>query len=192
MDLPDDLPLLGFDDASAFTAWLAEVHAEAAGVWLKIPKKGGRGKGPTYAEALDAALRFGWIDSQKRRLDDDHYLQRFTRRARRSPWSKVNRRKAEALIAAGQMAPAGLAEVEAAKDDGRWDRAYAGSATATVPPDLRAALDAVPAAAAFFEATTASNRFAILYRVQEAKRPQTRARRIAAFVEACARGEKVV
>lgn len=158
-------------------------------MWLKIPKKD-RGKaGPTYREALEEALRFGWIDSQKAKLDDDFYLQRFTPRGPQSRWSKINRKNVEALIAAGRMMPAGMKEVDAAKRDGRWKKAYASQSSAKVPADLKAALDANPKARAFFAELNAQNRFSILYRIQDAKRPETRARRIAKFVEMCARGE---
>ncbi|MCB9780931.1 MAG: YdeI/OmpD-associated family protein [Alphaproteobacteria bacterium] len=187
----DGLAIRGFESGTAFGAWLAEEHTSCPGIWLQIPKKGSTVSGPTYGEALEEALRFGWIDSQKASADADVYLQRFTPRKARSPWSKVNRTKAEALIAAGRMEPAGQREVDAARTDGRWDRAYAGSRTITVPPDLQAALDADPAASAFFATLSSANRYAILYRVHEAKRAETRARRIEKFVAMCARGETV-
>jgi uncharacterized protein YdeI (YjbR/CyaY-like superfamily) len=186
-----ELEIRGFASAAAFAAWLKKHHERHPGIWLKIPKQGGSGRGPSYAEALEAALCFGWIDSQKRSLDDNYFLQRFTPRRPRSPWSKINRTKAEALIAAEQMAPAGLREVEAAKADGRWQAAYDSHRTARVPDDLRAALAAVPKAEAFFEKLSAANRFAILHRIQDCKRPDTRTRRIAKYVEMCARGETV-
>lgn len=187
--LPDDLPIRSFPSATAFGRWLAREHGKSPGMWLKIPKKD-RGKaGPTYREALEEALRFGWIDSQKAKLDDDFYLQRFTPRGPQSRWSKINRKNVEALIAAGRMMPAGMKEVDAAKRDGRWKKAYASQSSAKVPADLKAALDANPKARAFFAELNAQNRFSILYRIQDAKRPETRARRIAKFVEMCARGE---
>ncbi|MCA9592707.1 MAG: YdeI/OmpD-associated family protein [Myxococcales bacterium] len=187
--LPDDLPIRSFPSATAFGRWLAREHRKSPGMWLKIPKKD-RGKaGPTYREALEEALRFGWIDSQKAKLDDDFYLQRFTPRGPQSRWSKINRKNVEALIAAGRMMPAGMKEVDAAKRDGRWKKAYASQSSAKVPADLKAALDANPKARAFFAELNAQNRFSILYRIQDAKRPETRARRIAKFVEMCARGE---
>ena len=187
--LPDDLPIRSFPSATAFGRWLAPEHRKSPGMWLKIPKKD-RGKaGPTYREALEEALRFGWIDSQKAKLDDDFYLQRFTPRGPQSRWSKINRKNVEALIAAGRMMPAGMKEVDAAKRDGRWKKAYASQSSAKVPADLKAALDANPKARAFFAELNAQNRFSILYRIQDAKRPETRARRIAKFVEMCARGE---
>jgi uncharacterized protein YdeI (YjbR/CyaY-like superfamily) len=155
---------------------------------LKIAK-GGAASGPSYGEALDEALRFGWIDGQKAKLDASFYLQRFTPRRRRSRWSRVNCARAEALIAAGRMERARQLEVDRARADGRWDAAYDSHRTATVPDDLARALDADPPARAFFDALSSQNRYAILYRVQEAKRLATRAARIAKFVAMCARGE---
>ena len=175
-------PMLTCPNPAAWEKWLAAEHAGASGLWLKLAKKGCPHTTVSYAEALDIALCFGWIDGQKRPLDDDYWLQRFTPRKPRGKWSKINRGKAEALIAAGRMRPAGLREVEAAKADGRWDAAYEGQSTATVPDDLRQALDADADAAAFFATLDRGNRYAILYRVQEAKKPETRAARIAKFV----------
>jgi uncharacterized protein YdeI (YjbR/CyaY-like superfamily) len=182
-------PVLSFASQDAFRAWMAAEHATSDGIWLKFAKKDSGITSVVYAEALDVALCFGWIDGQARKLDEEHYLQRWTPRRKRSPWSQRNRDKAEALIASGAMQPAGLAEIERAKGDGRWERAYAGPRTATVPDDLQAALDADPQAAAFFETLSGVNRYAILYRVQDAKRPETRARRIAKFVAMLAAGE---
>lgn len=187
--MPDDLPTLAFPDVPSFAAWLAEQHTTAPGLWLKIPKRGGNGAGPTYSQALDEALRFGWIDSQKAKLDDDYFLQRFTPRRARSRWSKVNRDRVEKLQKAGRMEPEGEREVAEAKADGRWAAAYDPPSTAEVPDDLQAALDAAPAALAFFESLTRSKRFMILYQVQDAKRAETRARRIKKYVEMCQRGE---
>lgn len=187
--MPDELPILPFPTIDAWEAWLEREHARAAGVWLQLAKKGTGIATVTYAEALDAALCFGWIDGQVRRFDATWYLQRFTPRRPRSRWSKINVDHAERLIATGRMRPAGLAQVEAARADGRWDEAYHGQRSATVPRDLQAALDANPAAAAFFATLTGANRYAILYRVQDAKRPETRARRIERFVALLARGE---
>jgi uncharacterized protein YdeI (YjbR/CyaY-like superfamily) len=187
--MTDQLPVRGFASAKALGAWLAKQHAKSPGIWLKIPKRGSGEPGPTYAEALDEALRFGWIDSQKATFDDAFFLQRFTPRGPKSKWSKINRDKAEALIAAGRMEPAGLAAIAAAKRDGRWDAAYDSHRTATVPPDLQRALEANPAALAFFEGLSSQNRYSILYRIQDAKRADTRARRIEKFVAMCARGE---
>jgi uncharacterized protein YdeI (YjbR/CyaY-like superfamily) len=189
MTPPDDLPVLSFAGAEAMGRWLADHHADAAGFWLMVPKKGRSMEGPTYAQALDEALCFGWIDSQKVKYDENYYLQRFTPRTARSKWSKINRKKIEALVAAGRMEEAGLAQVQKAKEDGRWEAAYDSPSTATVPADLQRALETDPAALAFFESLSSANRFAILYRIHEAKRPATRERRIAKYVEMCSRGE---
>jgi uncharacterized protein YdeI (YjbR/CyaY-like superfamily) len=174
---------VAFPTAAAWRAWLADHHASAGGLWLKIAKPAAAGGTLSYAEALDEALCFGWIDAQKRGLDDGYWLQRFTPRKRGSRWSKINTQKAEALIAAGRMQSAGLAEVESARADGRWDAAYAGSRSITVPDDLAAALAANPVAAEFFATLNSVNRFAILYRIGTVKRPETRARKIAQYVE---------
>jgi uncharacterized protein YdeI (YjbR/CyaY-like superfamily) len=181
----DGEPLLAPESAVEWEAWLRANHARSAAVLLRIPKKSSAST-LTYATALDGALAWGWIDSQKRALDDTAWLQRFSRRSPQSPWSKINRGKAEALIANGNMEPPGLAEVERAKRDGRWERAYDGAKTSTVPPDLADALDRNPRAKAFFEALDGANRYAILYRVTTAKLPETRAKRIATFVAMCA------
>lgn len=188
--MADDLPIEEFADQSAFREWLRGNVATAPGVWAKLAKKGSPHTSVTYAEAVEVALCFGWIDSQARRLDDDFRLQRFTPRTSRSPWSKRNREAAEALIARGLMEPSGRAAVEAAKADGRWDRAYAGPKDAQVPQDFADALAANPAAEAFFATLDSRNRFAALYRIQDAKRPETRARRIASFVAQFAEGRK--
>ena len=183
-------PILAVGSAAAWRAWLASHHARSNGVLLRITKAGaGAAKALTYAEAVEGALTWGWIDSQKRALDASAWLQRFTPRKARSPWSKINRAKAEALIAAGTMKPPGLAEVARAKADGRWERAYDGARAAAVPADLAAALARNARARVFFEALDGANRYAILYRVQTAKQPATRADRIARFVAMCARGE---
>jgi uncharacterized protein YdeI (YjbR/CyaY-like superfamily) len=182
---------LAFASAAEWEDWLREHHATVDGVWIKFARKASGLPTVTYMEALHAALCFGWIDGQARGLDDTHYLQRFTPRRSRSIWSKRNRGFAEALIESGRMQPAGLREVERAKADGRWDAAYDAPSTATVPDDLRAALDAEPRAAAFFETLRAQNRYAILHRVQTAKKPETRARRIETFVAMLARGETI-
>jgi uncharacterized protein YdeI (YjbR/CyaY-like superfamily) len=187
----DDLPVLELADRDAWAAWLAAGHGSSPGVWLKIAKKGSDVRSVSYAEALDVALCHGWIDGQKRPLDDRFWLQRFTPRTPRSRWSKRNRTLAERLIANGEMAPAGLREVERARADGRWEAAYDSHATATVPPDLQAALDADAGAAAFFTGLDSANRYAILYRIQEARRPETRARRIATFVAMLAEGRRI-
>lgn len=186
---PDELPILPFSSAAAWEAWLTDEHARAAGVWLKIAKKDSGIATVTYAQALDVALCFGWIDGQKRSFDATWFLQRFSPRKARSGWSRINTEHVARLIAEGRMRPAGLAQVEAARADGRWAAAYESQSNATVPPDLQAALDANPAAAAFFATLRGANRYAILYRVQDAKRPETRARRIERFVAMLERGE---
>jgi len=180
-------PTLTFSDASAWEAWLAQHHDQTGAVLLRIPK--GKGSALTYARALDAALSWGWIDSQKRALDGSAWLQRFSPRTAKSPWSKINRARAEALIAAGAMKQPGLDEVARARVDGRWAGAYEGSRTAEVPEDLAAALASAPRARAFFDALDRANRYAILWRVQTAKKPDTRARRIEQFVALCAAGK---
>jgi len=184
-----DYPIVLFADRTEFNAWLSAHHASQPGVWLRIAKLASPLRSVTYAEALDVALCFGWIDGQKKSHDADSFLQKFTPRQKRSPWSKRNREHVARLVAAGEMHPAGLAAVEAAKADGRWDRAYDSSGTATVPADFQAALDDRPEAKAFFEALKGANRYAILYRIQTAVRPETRARRIAEFVAMLERRE---
>jgi uncharacterized protein YdeI (YjbR/CyaY-like superfamily) len=186
----DELPVLLFAGPAELEAWLDE-HDSADGVWLKIAKKEAPEPSVTYGEALEVALCFGWIDSQKRGLDETHFLQRFTPRRPRGRWSKINREKAEALIEAGRMRPAGLAQVEAAKADGRWEAAYEGQKSAEVPPDLQRELDANSAAAEFFASLDGANRYAILYRLDEAKKPETRERRLRKFVAMLERGEKI-
>ena len=182
--------VLAFSSVGKWSAWLKSNHARSQGVWLRLAKKGAQ-DGITYPEALDVALVWGWIDSQKRALDAEAWLQRFSPRKAASPWSKINRSKAEALIAAGTMEAPGLAEVERAKRDGRWERAYDGARSATVPPDLAKAFARNAPARAFFETLDSTNRFAILYRVQTAKSPETRAGRIERLVAMCALGETI-
>lgn len=191
---PDHQPLPApslFKNAKAFETWLKKHHASSDGLWLQIAKRGAHESSVTYAEAVEIALCWGWIDGQKKSLDDQHFLQRFTPRRARSVWSKVNVEKVAALIAAGRMQAPGLAQVEAAKADGRWARAYDGARTSVVPEDLLAALDALPQAKAFFATINASNRYAVLWRIQTAVKPETRARRIAQLVAMLARGETV-
>ncbi len=180
--------ILEFSRVGEWSAWLTSNHARSQGVLLRIAKKGAK-NAITYAEALDVALTWGWIDSQKRALDADAWLQRFSPRKANSPWSKINRTKAEALIAAGAMEAPGLAEVERAKRDGRWERAYDGARSASVPADLATAFARSARARAFFETLDSANRYSILYRVQAAKNPETRAARIERFVGMCARHE---
>ena len=189
--MADELPIHLFADPEELEEWLEENGASSDGIWLKIAKKGVEERTVTYPEALELALCFGWIDSQKRGLDETHFLQRFTPRRPRGRWSKINREKAEGLIEAGKMRPTGLAEVEAAKADGRWEAAYEGQRTAKVPADLQRELDANPAAAEFFAGLDSANRYAILYRLDEAKKPETRERRLLEFVAMLERGEKI-
>jgi len=183
-----DEPLLAFASPEEWSAWLASHHTRPSAVWLRMAKKGAV-KSITYAEALDVALSWGWIDSQKRKHDEHAFAQRFSPRTAKSPWSKINCAKAEALIAAGQMKPSGQVEVERARADGRWDRAYAGQKTSTVPDDFAAALAKNARAKKVFESLDATNRYAILYRLQAPGKPQTRADRITRFVAMCASGE---
>lgn len=182
---------LSFPSAAAFEEWLADRHTSSSGIWLKLDKKAAGSQSLTYAEALDVALCFGWIDGQKAKFDDAHWLQRFTPRRPRSKWSKVNRDKATALIDQGRMRPSGLLEIQRAKEDGRWDAAYDGQRTATVPEDLARALAQNPAAQEFFATLDSRNRYAVLYRVQDAKKPETRRRRIEQFVTMLAEQRKI-
>jgi len=182
--------LIVFEGPAEFDAWLHEHGASETELWIKYAKKGSGLKTITYDEALDVALCHGWIDGLVRSIDETYYSQRWTPRKPRSKWSKRNCGKVEELIAAGRMLPAGLAEIEKAKADGRWEAAYAGPATIEMPGDLREALDANPAAAKVFETLSSQNRYAILFRVHDAKRPETRRKRIADFVQRLADGWK--
>jgi len=188
---PPDDQVLHFDDAAAWQRWMEMSHASSGGVWLRIAKQGAQQPSVSHPEALEVALCYGWIDALKRNDGAHHWLQRFTPRAARSIWSKVNRDKVEALISAGRMKPAGQREIDRARADGRWDAAYDSGRTSTVPPDLQAAFDASPKAAAFFATLDSTNRYAVLFRLQTAKRPETRERRLRQFVEMLARGEKL-
>jgi len=179
----DDLPVLAFPSRGEWETWLDENHGASDGLWIKIAKKASGIDTVTHAEALEVALCYGRIDGQRDRFDDTWFLQRFTPRRARSRWSQVNRAKAIELIERGSMKPAGLREVERAKADGRWDAAYEPVRSATVPEDLQRELDRDPAAREFFETLNSQNRYAILYRLADAKRPETRARRLAQFVE---------
>ena len=185
-----DLPVLPFPSERAWEAWLAKNHAASPGVWLKFAKKGSGVPSVYYPQALEVALCYGWIDGQLKSLDERYYLQRFTPRRPKSKWSKINCTKATGLIEAGRMKPPGLRQIEAARADGRWDSAYGSPATITVPPDLQAALEKNPKAKAFFATLTGRNRYAILYRMYDAKRPETRAKRIAEFVKMLSEGRK--
>jgi uncharacterized protein YdeI (YjbR/CyaY-like superfamily) len=183
--------VLLFAHQAGWAQWLAVNHAASPGVWLRHAKKGNPEPSVTYAEALEVALCFGWIDSRKKSESDQHFLQRWTPRGPKSIWSQVNRDSALRYIADGRMQPAGLAEVERAQRDGRWDAAYEPGSRATIPPDLQAALDANPGAAGFFATVSAQNRFAVLFRIQSAKKPETRAERIDKFARMLARGETI-
>jgi uncharacterized protein YdeI (YjbR/CyaY-like superfamily) len=185
-------PVLFFSSPADLEAWLEENGEASDGIWVKFAKKASGIRSVGYAEAVELALCHGWIDGQVKRLDDDHYLQKFTPRRPRSNWSKINREKAERLIAEGRMSPAGLREVERAKEDGRWDDAFDPPTTATVPDDFQSALDAEPAALEFFESLAATKRYSFLYRIREAKRPETRAKRIAEYVELLREGRTLV
>ena len=182
-------PVLFFATPDDLDAWIDEQGEESDGIWLKFAKKDSGIDSVVYAEAVEIALSHGWIDGQAKRLDDHHYLQRFTPRRPRSKWSRINREKAERLIAEGRMRAGGLREIERAKEDGRWEDAYDSPSTATVPDDFQAALDAEPAAAEFFASLGSTKRYSFLYRITDAKRPETRAKRIAEYVELLARGE---
>jgi uncharacterized protein YdeI (YjbR/CyaY-like superfamily) len=183
------LAVLGFETRSAWSRWLAAHHASSPGVWIQLAKKGSGSKSVTYAEAVEVALCFGWIDGQGRSKDELSWFQKFTPRRKTSSWSKINRERALALIAAGQMRPSGLAEIRRAKQDGRWKGAYDSPKRSKVPDDLRKALARSTRARAFFAELDARNRYAILYRIQTARKPETRARRIAEFVKMLARRE---
>jgi uncharacterized protein YdeI (YjbR/CyaY-like superfamily) len=191
MGANDGLPRLVFASAAEWEAWLERNHDSSEGVWLKIAKKGSGKASVTLAEALDACLCFGWIDGRREALDDDYYLQRYTRRRSRSKWSRINVEKVAELTAAGRMRPAGLAEVERAKADGRWDEAYESPSRMAVPDDLERELAKRPAAREFFEGLNSRNRYAILYRLAEAKRPGTRARRLGKLVRMLEAGERI-
>ena len=191
MGADDGLPKSPFPSATEWEAWLEDNHAVSEGVWIKMAKKGAGTESVRYPEVLESALCFGWIDGRREALDDQYFLQRFTPRRPRSRWSRINREKAERLIADGRMRAGGLAEVERAKADGRWEAAYEGQKSITVPEDLRRELDTRPQAKAFFAALSSQNRYAILYRLQDAKKPETRGRRLAKFVAKLEAGEAI-
>jgi uncharacterized protein YdeI (YjbR/CyaY-like superfamily) len=186
-----DQAVISFESGDAWEAWLAEHHAASPGLWLKFAKKGSGIATVSYSEALDVALCYGWIDGQKDKFDGDYWLQRFTPRRPRSKWSRINRDRVAALVARGAMKPVGLREVERAKADGRWEAAYDGQRAASVPDDLRRELESNAAAREFFATLDSANRYAILYRLQEAKKPETRARRLKTFVTMLSEGKKI-
>jgi uncharacterized protein YdeI (YjbR/CyaY-like superfamily) len=185
------LPVVSFPTPKAWDAWLVKHHASSGGVWLKMAKKASGIDSVTYVEAVEVALCHGWIDGQGNPLDDTYWLQRFTPRRSASKWSRINRERAQALMATGRMKPAGLRQVEQAKADGRWDRAYEPPSTASVPDDFAQALQKSKKARDFFSTLDRANRYAILYRINDAKRPETRARRIAQYVAMLAEHKKL-
>jgi uncharacterized protein YdeI (YjbR/CyaY-like superfamily) len=187
----NDLPILQIKSPDEWTAWLDENHTSASGAWLQLAKKSSGMVSITYAEAVDVALRYGWIDSQSRRYDDTTWLQKFTPRGDRSIWSQINRARVEELIRSGEMKPAGLQAVERAQQNGRWEAAYASPSQAAVPDDFQAALDANERAKTFFAKLNSQNRYAILHRIQIVKKAETRARRIEQFIQMLEKNEKV-
>jgi uncharacterized protein YdeI (YjbR/CyaY-like superfamily) len=191
MSADDGLPQLPFGSATEWERWLEENHAASDGVWIKMAKKDSGIDSVRYPEVLDTALCFGWIDGRREALDERYFLQRFTPRRPRSRWSLINREKVKRLTAEGRVRPAGLAEAELAKADGRWEAAYAGQGNTSIPDDLQRELDARPEAKAFFAELSSQNRYAILYRLQDAKKPETRARRLAKFVAMLEAGERI-
>jgi uncharacterized protein YdeI (YjbR/CyaY-like superfamily) len=191
MTKPTELPTLPFESKKKWSDWLAKQYDKSMGVWLKLAKKDSGISSVTYEEALDIALCYGWIDGQKKSFDDKYWLQKFTPRGPKSIWSKINTEKAEKLIASGEMKPAGLKAVEAAKQDGRWEAAYSSQKNMSVPEDFQAALDKNKKAKAFFATLNSVNRYAILFRIQTAKKTETRARRMEQFIEMLERGEKL-
>lgn len=191
MGTDDGLPRIHFASPAAWEEWLEDNHTVSRGVWIKMAKKDAGIESVRYPEVLEIALCFGWIDGRREALDERYFLQRYTPRRPRSKWSRINREKAERLIAEGRMRPAGLTEVERAKADGRWEAAYDGQRNSTVPADLQRELDAHPKAKAFFAELTSQNRYAILYRLQDAKKPETRARRLTKFVAMLEAGETI-
>ncbi|GCF10218.1 YdeI/OmpD-associated family protein [Dictyobacter arantiisoli] len=187
----EELAIKEFTTQQDWETWLAEHYADPTGIWLKIAKKGTGILSISYAEALEGALCYGWIDGQKAAFNEQYWLQKFTPRRAKSIWSQINCDKVDALIKAGRIHPAGLHQVERAKEDGRWEAAYASQSKATVPDDLQEALDKSPQARDFFLTLNSVNRYAILFRVQTARKAETRATRIQKFVEMLARGEKL-
>jgi uncharacterized protein YdeI (YjbR/CyaY-like superfamily) len=185
-----ELPMKTFVSQEEWRAWLHDNYRDPAGLWVKMAKKASGIPTVTYAEALDVALCYGWIDGQKKSFDESYFLQKFTPRRARSMWSQVNRDKVADLITRGLMQPSGLAEIERAKADGRWEAAYASPRNTVAPDDLLAELAATPKALAFFESLNKTHRYTIIFQVEGAKRPETRAARIAKFVGMCERGEK--
>jgi uncharacterized protein YdeI (YjbR/CyaY-like superfamily) len=189
MSTDRELPIVDAADQQAWRAWLEANHADQDGAWLKFAKKGAPTASVSYAEALEEAICFGWIDGQVRRFDEHFYLQRFTARRPKSKWSQLNREKATRLLAEGRITPSGLAQIEAAKADGRWEAAYPGQSEATVPEDFQRALDQNPKAKRFFETLTGSTRYAFLYRLHNVTKSEARAKRIAGYIELLSEGK---
>ena len=184
-------PTHAFKDVKAWDSWLAKNHTTADGMWMRLAKKASGIKSITYPEALEVALCYGWIDGLKRPESETAWLQRFTPRRAKSIWSEINREKALGLIASGRMQPAGLEQVERAKSDGRWEAAYASPKSATMPPDFEKELNRHPKAKAFFKTISRTNSYAIMWRIQTAKKPETRARRIATYIEMLEKGDTI-
>jgi uncharacterized protein YdeI (YjbR/CyaY-like superfamily) len=191
MDKKDNYPVLFFETQQAWEDWLAENHAAEQGAWLKFAKKDSGIDSINYQQAVEGALCYGWIDGQSKSVDHQYWLQKFTPRKTKSNWSVINREKVEALIAAGRVQPAGMNQVELAKADGRWDAAYDSPTRIGVPEDFQAELDRRPEAKEFFSTLNSANRYAVLYRIQTAKKPETRAARIQKLVEMLAKNEKI-
>jgi uncharacterized protein YdeI (YjbR/CyaY-like superfamily) len=184
-------PVIAFATQAEFELWLAENHEDPGGLWIKMARKASGIQSITHLEALDVALCYGWIDGLRRSHDEHYFVQKFTPRRPRSKWSQINRDKVLKLIEEGRMQPPGFAQIEAAKDDGRWEAAYPAQSQMTVPDDLQAQFDADPQAKAFFDSLDSRSRYAILFRIHDAKRPETRARRIEQFVDMLKKGEKL-
>ena len=188
---PTDYPTLPFETKKKWADWLIKQYDKSSGVWLKLAKKDSGIPSVTYEEALDVALCYGWIDGQKKGFDDKYWLQKFTPRGPKSIWSKINTEKVERLIASGEMKPAGLKAVEAAKNDGRWEAAYASQKNITMPEDFQAALEQNEKANAAFAKLKSAERYSFLFRIHHAKKPETRAKRIQKFIEMLEKGEKI-
>jgi uncharacterized protein YdeI (YjbR/CyaY-like superfamily) len=189
MSIAKELPIVDAADQQAWRAWLEANNADQPGAWLKLAKKGAPTASVSYAEALEEAICFGWIDGQVRRFDEHFYLQRFTPRRSKSKWSQINRESAARLLAEGRIRPSGLAQIEAAKADGRWESAYPGQSEATVPENFQRALDRDPKAKSFFETLTGSSRYAFLYRLHNVRKPESRAKRIEGYIELLREGK---
>jgi len=188
---PKELPVILFEHKKDWETWLDENHTTSGGIWLRIAKKASGLQSISYDEALEVALCYGWIDGQKKTYDETSYLQKFTPRGAKSIWSKINTEKAEKLIERGLMQPSGLKAIESAKQDGRWQAAYDSFSKASVPEDFQAELDKNPQALAFFATLNQQNRYAILFRIQTAKKPETRAKRIQQFISMLEKNEKL-